>query len=93
MGACPVRGDPGFAGFMFTPKEGVQYFTPSHVLLGRWKAVYEASTMLAELWETAQRLRRNSQIRWGMASAVRGRVCPPGLWAEDAWQGVQGADA
>ena len=31
-GACPVRGDPGFAGLVFTPKEGAQYFTPSHVL-------------------------------------------------------------
>ena len=24
--------DPGFGGLMFTPKEGVQYFTPLHML-------------------------------------------------------------
>ena len=62
-------------------------------VIGRWKAVYEASTTPAESWETAQRLRRNGRIRQGMASAVRGRVCAPGLWAEDAWEGVRGADA
>ena len=28
-------------------------------VIGRWKAVYEASTTPAESWETAQRLRRN----------------------------------
>ena len=64
----------------------------AHVI-GRWKAVYEASTTPAESWETAQRLRRKGRIMRGMASAVRGRVCAPGLWAEDAWEGVQGADA